>query len=72
MNELAGATGRNFPPVIYACAFSIWKKPIVRQFFAGSQVIFVRSASRVPANSSLLVWGRKPVRGKLPAGVQLS
>jgi capsular polysaccharide export protein len=71
MNELASATGRNFPPVIYACAFSIWKKPIVRQFFAGSQVIFVRSASQVPANSSLLVWGRKPVRGKLPAGVQL-
>jgi capsular polysaccharide export protein len=71
MNELAGATGRNFPPVIYACAFSIWKKPIVRRFFVESRVVFVRSASQVPAGSSLLVWGRKPIPGKLPAGVQL-
>lgn len=71
MNELAGATGRNFPPVIYACAFSIWKKPIVRRFFVGSRVVFVRSASRVPDYSSLLVWGRKPIPGKLPEGVQL-
>ncbi len=71
MNELAGVTGRDFPPVIYACAFSIWKKPIVRQFFVGSRVIFVRSASRVPANSFLLVWGRKSIPGKLRVGVQL-
>ena len=71
VNELAGATSRSFPPVIYACDFSIWKKPIVRRFFAGSRVVFVRSASQVPADSTLLVWGRKPVPGKLPAGVQL-
>lgn len=71
MNEPTGADGGNFPPVIYACAFSIWKKPIVRRFFAGSRVVFVRSASQVPDYSSLLVWGRKPIPGKLPAGVQL-
>jgi len=71
MSELAGEVGKNFPPVIYACDFSIWKKPIVRQFFGGSRVVFVRSASRVPAGGTLAVWGRKPVSGKLPEGVQL-
>ena len=71
MSELAGETGRNFPPVIYACDFSIWKKPIVRRFFGGSRVVFVRSASRVPAGGTLVVWGRKPVSGKMPEGVQV-
>ena len=71
MNDWASGTSRNFPLVIYACDFSIWKKPIVRRFFAGSRVIFVRSASRVPADSALLVWGRKIIPGKLAAGVQL-
>lgn len=71
MSEPAGEAGRNFPPVIYACDFSIWKKPIVRRFFGGSRVVFVRSASRVPVGGTLAVWGRKPVPGKLPAGVQV-
>lgn len=71
MNELADATGINFPPVIYACDFSIWKKPIVRRFFVGSRVVFVRSASQVPTDGTLVVWGRKPIPGKVSAGVQL-
>ena len=58
-------------PVIYASGFSIWKKPIVRRFFAGSNVVFVRSASRVPAESTLVVWGCKPVPGKMRAGIRL-
>ena len=44
---------------------------MVRSCFAGSSVVFVRSASQVPANNSLVVWGRKPIPGKLAAGVQL-
>lgn len=65
------AIGRNFPAIVYACDFSIWKRPIVRRFFGGSSVVFVRSASRVPVDGTLAVWGRKPVSGKLPEGVQL-
>lgn len=65
MREQEGVIGRSFPPVIYACGFSLWKKPIVRQFFSGSRVVFVRSASRVPIGSALAVWGRKPVPGKV-------
>jgi capsular polysaccharide export protein len=71
MCEQAGVAGRNLPPLIYACGFSIWKKPIVRQFFAGSHVVFVRSASRVPPSSALAVWGRKSIPGKLREGVKL-
>lgn len=71
MSESAEEIGRNFPPVIHACDFSIWKKPIVRRFFGGSRVVFVRSASRVPAGGTLVVWGSKPVPGKMPEGVQL-
>lgn len=71
MSEPAAETGRNFPPVIYACDFSIWKKPIVRRFFGGSRVVFVRSASRVPPGGTLVAWGRKPVPGKMPEGIQL-
>lgn len=69
--EQAGEIGRAFPAVIYACDFSIWKKPIVRRFFGGSRVVFVRSASQVPVDGMLAVWGRKPVYGKLSEGVQL-
>jgi len=62
---------RNFPPVIYACDFSVWKKPIVRQFFSGSRVEFVHSASQVPDGSTLLVWGRNVVKGNLLPEVRL-
>lgn len=71
MREQAGVTDRKFPPVIYACGFSFWKKPIVRRFFAGSHVVFVRSASRLPPDATLAVWGRKAILGKLPAGIHL-
>jgi capsular polysaccharide export protein len=70
-NESASASDGNFPAVIYACEFSIWKKPMVRRCFVESSVVFVRSASQVPANSSLVVWGHKPIPGKLAEGVQL-
>ena len=72
MKSVQGAEiGRNFPAVIHACDFSIWKKPIVRRFFSGSRVVFVRSASQVPVGGTLAVWGRKPFSGKLPEEVQL-
>jgi capsular polysaccharide export protein len=50
-----------FPAEIYALRFSRWKKPIVRDFFQGSTVKFVRRAEKVPAGATLAVWGRKDV-----------
>jgi capsular polysaccharide export protein len=60
------------PSVIYACNFSIWKKPIVRNFFPESRVVFIQSASHVPPNSDLAVWGRKPIPGKLSSGIHIT
>lgn len=60
-----------FPAQLYALGFSRWKKPIVRDFFQGSAVRFVKKADAVPAGASLIVWGRKPVPGKLAEGVSL-
>ncbi|NJC87778.1 MAG: capsular polysaccharide biosynthesis protein [Desulfuromonas sp.] len=60
-----------FPGTLYALGFSRWKKPFVRDFFQGSNVRFVNRAEKVPEKSLLAVWGRKPVRGKLPETVSL-
>ena len=57
---------------VYACGFSIWKKPIVRRFFAEKKVVFVNSASCVPSGATLVVWSRKPIFGNLPDGVALT
>lgn len=46
-----------FPAQVYALNFSFWKRPIVRRFFQGSTVRFVRRAEAVPAGATLAVWG---------------
>ncbi|MFN3298538.1 capsular polysaccharide biosynthesis protein, partial [Caldimonas sp.] len=50
-----------FPQQVYALGFSRWKKPIVRAFFGGSEVRFVRRAEQVPMAATVAVWGRRPV-----------
>lgn len=57
--------------IIYGYGFSLWKKPIVRRFFAKSKIVFVRSASRVPAGSTLVVWGCNTTFDKLNDDIQL-
>lgn len=47
-----------FPATVYALGFSIYKKTIVRSFFQGSTVRFVRKAAAVPQGAMLAVWGR--------------
>jgi len=48
-----------FPADIYALGFSMYKKPIVRSFFQGSTVRFVRKVAAVPQGATLAVWGRR-------------
>lgn len=60
-----------FPAELYAIGFSSWKKPIVTDFFQGSSVRFVKHADAVPAGATLIVWGTKPILGKLAEGVSL-
>lgn len=57
-----------FPHRVYAHGFSLWKKPIVRAFFQGSEVKFIRDIDRAPADATVVVWGRKPAACPLPEG----
>lgn len=50
---------RRFPELVYASGFSIYKQSIVRNFFQGSRVRFVRRDSRLPVGATLAVWGRQ-------------
>lgn len=47
-----------FPEHVYALGFSRWKKPILRDFFQGSNVHFVKSPHEVGDDAALVVWGR--------------
>lgn len=60
-----------FSPEFYAVGFSRWKKSIVRDFFQGSSVRFVRRGDAVPTGATLITWGKKPIPGKLADGVSL-
>ncbi|HET9645024.1 MAG TPA: capsular polysaccharide biosynthesis protein [Burkholderiaceae bacterium] len=48
---------QRFAGEVHAIAFSRWKKPIVRAFFGGSQVRFVRHSRQVPEGATVAVWG---------------
>lgn len=56
---------------VYACGFSSWKRPVVRSFFSGADVVFVDSASQVPEGGTLAVWGLKPIPGTRAEGVSV-
>lgn len=57
--------------VIHAFDFSSWKKPVVRRCFPGRKVVFINDTSSVPAKSTLVVWGMKPIDGPLAPGVDI-
>ena len=50
-----------FPARVVAFGFSRWKKPIVRAFFAGSQVQFAHKDTPVPAGATVALWGRRAI-----------
>ena len=62
---------QRFAPKVYALAFSRWKKPIVRAFFGGSDVHFVRRPKDVPPGATLAVWGRRPASAHASTVVRL-
>jgi capsular polysaccharide export protein len=47
-----------FPPRVHAVGFSRWKRPIVRRFLSGSEVVFARTARQVPEGGTVVLWGR--------------
>lgn len=50
-----------FPETIYAYGFSLWKKPILKKFSQGSEVIFIQKLSKVPKEATLMIWGSKEI-----------
>jgi capsular polysaccharide export protein len=50
-----------FPARVYALNFSWWKRPIVRAFFQGSEVRFLRDAHAVPRQGTRVVWGSRQI-----------
>jgi capsular polysaccharide export protein len=54
------------PREVFAHGFSLRKRPILRSFARGSEVHFIRDVQRVPAGSTLLLWGSR----SLPTGLQ--
>lgn len=49
-----------FEKPLMAVDFSAWKKPIIKSFFQGAEVDFIKASECMPANASALVWGMKP------------
>ena len=47
-----------FPMQLQALAFSDWKKPIARAFFAGSELAFLREPEPLGNAGARAVWGR--------------
>ena len=46
-----------FPEKIYAYGFTPWKRPILKSFTQGSDLIFVDCLKDVPSSATMLVWG---------------
>lgn len=68
---LQRAERERYPARVYACGFSRWKRPLVQAFLQGSEVHFVRTATRLPEGACIAVWGRRPPLGRPPARHQL-
>lgn len=56
---------------IYALGYSRWKREVVRLCFPGWCVHFIDSIERVPANSTLLVWGMRELSDKAAHGIRV-
>jgi capsular polysaccharide export protein len=50
-----------FPAHLYAHGFSTFKKQLVRSFFQGSHIQFVKKLDQVPNRATFLAWGSKAV-----------
>lgn len=48
-----------FPATVYAVGFTLYKRIIVRRFFQGSRVRFVRRESQISGGVMRALWGRK-------------
>ncbi len=66
-----GGIGASLTGEVYALNFSAWKKPIVRAFLQNCHVHFITAPAKVPEGGRLIVWGSKPIKGKLNKAVKV-
>jgi capsular polysaccharide export protein len=52
-----------FPAQVSAVGFSMWKRPIVRRFLAGSEVRFAHADAPLPPGQTVVLWGDQPAPG---------
>jgi capsular polysaccharide export protein len=67
--ELQRRMRGRFPPVVHAVGFSRWKRPILKRFLAGSEVVFARTPRQVPEGAAVALWGRAD-SGSLPCAAR--
>jgi len=60
-----------FAPRVIAFGFSRWKKPIVRSFFAGSQVRFASTDTPVASGTPVALWGRRAIPKRVAVDTQV-
>ena len=56
---------------LYIYQFPYWKHPVVKQCFPGFRVVFIESADKLPADTTLVLWGMRPVPEGVAAGVRV-
>ncbi|MCR9214308.1 MAG: capsular polysaccharide biosynthesis protein [Proteobacteria bacterium] len=61
---------QRFPSILYCYGFSNWKKPILRKFFLGSDIHFIKKIAQVPPDATLTIWGNKSL-GEIPASINV-
>ncbi len=54
------------PPVVEALGFSAWKRPLLRDFMAGTELVFRRRVAQVGADRPLVLWGASPAPRQSP------
>jgi capsular polysaccharide export protein len=59
-----------FPPIVQAFGFSLWKRPALRDFMAGSQLHFPSRAASIPSGATVAIWGNVP-NEPLPQGASI-
>ncbi len=49
---------QQFPGQLHAVGFSRWKRPILRDFLQGNEIVFHRNLGAVPHGKTVVRWGR--------------
>jgi capsular polysaccharide export protein len=57
---------QRFPQTLHAVGISLAKRSVVRAFFHGSSIEFVRRPGDAPEDATLVVWGRGDTKEKRP------